>query len=144
MRIAPRGLGRVCTVTTGAEAVENALKAAFVRHARKVRGGPFTAEDAAASMKNAQVSANRFQVISFEGAFHGRTLGALSATRSKAIHKLDFPAFDWPVVPFPANRFPLAEHAAENRAREAEALARVEAELRAAGGTVAEIGRAHV
>ena len=54
-------------------------------------------------------------MLSFEGGFHGRSLGALSATRSKAIHKLDFPAFDWPVLPFPANVFPLEDHAAENR-----------------------------
>ena len=33
----------------------------------------------------------------FEGGFHGRTLGCLSATRTTAIHKLDVPSFDWPV-----------------------------------------------
>ena len=70
------------------------------------------------------------KVLSFEGGFHGRSLGALSATRSKAIHKLDFPAFDWPVLPFPANVFPLEEHAEENRAREARVLSRVEDLLR--------------
>jgi 4-aminobutyrate aminotransferase/(S)-3-amino-2-methylpropionate transaminase len=63
---------------------------------------------------NAQHGVNALKVISFEGSFHGRTLGALSPPARKAIHKLDFPAFDWPMVPFPANRFPLADHAAEN------------------------------
>jgi 4-aminobutyrate aminotransferase/(S)-3-amino-2-methylpropionate transaminase len=140
MRCAPAGHDRVMTVTTGAEAVETALKAAFAWKMRRLRGGrAWTAEDLAAVMKNRQPGVAALKVISFEGGFHGRTLGALSATRSKAIHKLDFPAFDWPVVPFPANRFPLAEHAEANRAAEAEALARVEAELRAAGGTVAAL-----
>jgi 4-aminobutyrate aminotransferase/(S)-3-amino-2-methylpropionate transaminase len=60
--------------------------------------------------------------VSFDGGFHGRTLGALSATRSKPIHKLDMPAFDWPVVPFPANRFPLAAYQRENAAHESRAL----------------------
>ena len=39
MRIAPRGLTKLFTVTTGSEAVENAIKAAFLRHARVRRGG---------------------------------------------------------------------------------------------------------
>jgi 4-aminobutyrate aminotransferase-like enzyme len=68
-------------------------------------------------MENRQRGINQLKVLSFEGGFHGRTLGALSATRSKAIHKLDFPAFAWPVLPFPANSFPLAEHAADNARR---------------------------
>lgn len=37
--------------------------------------------------------------------FHGRLFGSLSATRSKAIHKLDVPAFDWPVCPWPGGLF---------------------------------------
>jgi 4-aminobutyrate aminotransferase/(S)-3-amino-2-methylpropionate transaminase len=138
MRIAPTGMTRVVTVTTGAEAVENALKAAFVWKMRQKRGGaPPTDADVAACMLNRQPGVNALKVISFEGGFHGRTLGALSATRSKPIHKLDFPAFDWPVVPFPANRFPLHEHAAANREAEARSLAAVEAALQ--GGDVAAL-----
>jgi 4-aminobutyrate aminotransferase/(S)-3-amino-2-methylpropionate transaminase len=139
MGVAPKGLGKVLTVTTGAEAVENALKLAMVWKSRRVRGGPFTAADAADAMKNAQASANRTKVISFEGAFHGRSLGALSATRSKAIHKVDFPAFDWPVVPFPASRFPLTDHAAANEAAEARSLEMVEAEIRRDPDAVAAV-----
>ncbi|GDX81996.1 hypothetical protein LBMAG42_38070 [Deltaproteobacteria bacterium] len=128
MRVAPAGMAHVFTVTTGAEAVENALKAAFVALATRQRGGaPASAEELAACMLNAQSRANAMKVISFTGGFHGRSLGSLSATRSKAIHKLDFPAFDWPVVGFPASRFPLAEHAAANAEAEAKALAEVEA-----------------
>src|SRR5262249_51087899 len=40
-------------------------------------------------------------VLSFEGAFHGRTLGSLAVThRRKA--RLGFPTFEWPHVSFPA------------------------------------------
>ncbi len=123
MRLAPPGLTRVTTVTTGSEAVENAIKAAFIRHMRRRRdGGPPTLADVAATMHNRQPGVNQMKVISFEGGFHGRSMGALSLTRSKAIHKLDIPAFEWPVVPFPANRFPQELHAVENRELEARCL----------------------
>jgi 4-aminobutyrate aminotransferase/(S)-3-amino-2-methylpropionate transaminase len=130
MRVAPAGMAHVCTVTTGSEAVENALKTAFIAYATRLRGGPPTAEESASVMFNAQTSANRLKALSFGGAFHGRTHGALSATRSKPIHKLDIPAFDWPVVEFPANRYPLAENAAANAAAESRALEQVESAFR--------------
>ena len=143
-RLAPPGMGGLLTVTSGAEAVENAIKLACIAFLRRQRGGPPTAADQAESMVNGQIAANRLKILSFEGAFHGRSLGALSATRSKAIHKVDFPAFDWPVVPFPANRFPAeaADQAAAdaaNAALEAECLARVEAEFRAHPDRIAAI-----
>ena len=136
MRVAPKGLSRVYTMTTGAEAVENAIKLAFIAWMRRERG-PARPEDLAACMENAQHDANALQVLSFEGAFHGRSLGALSLTRSKAIHKLDFPAFAWPTAPFPANRFPLADHAAENAAAEAASLEAVAQAMKA--GPVAAV-----
>lgn len=140
MRIAPKGLTRVVTVTTGAEAVENAIKAAFVRLAKRRRKGAApTADELAACMRNEQTMANAFKVLSFEGGFHGRSLGALSLTRSKPIHKLDFPAFPWPTAPFPANKFPLAEHQAENREAEARSLEAVEKVLRAHPDEIAAI-----
>ncbi len=140
MRIAPRGLTRLVTVTTGSEAVENAIKAAFIRHARvRRRGASPTAAELAASMENADASANAMQIVSFDGGFHGRTLGALSVTRSKPIHKLDIPAFPWPKVRFPELRYPLAEHEAENRASEASSLAELEATLAAGEGKIAAV-----
>lgn len=140
MRVAPKGHTRVFTFTTGADAVENALKAAFIRLARRRRGGAAPSDaDAAAAMLNRQPGVNAFKVISFEGAFHGRSLGALSATRSKPIHKLDIPAFDWPVVPFPANQFPLAAYAEQNREAEARSLEAVKAALDAHPDEVAAV-----
>ena len=39
-------------------------------------------------------------VVSFEGAFHGRTLGSLAVTHRKKA-RLGFPTFDWPHISFP-------------------------------------------
>lgn len=140
MAIAPAGLSRVVTVTTGAEAVENAVKAAFIRHMAKRRGGaPPSADDLERCMRNDQADANALVAVSFDGGFHGRSLGALSLTRSKAIHKVDLPAFRWPAAPFPEIRFPLAEHAEANARSEAESLTSVEAILRASSGRVAAL-----
>jgi 4-aminobutyrate aminotransferase len=54
---------------SGAEAVENAIKIAYDHS----DGGKWA--------------------FTFEGAFHGRTLGALSLNRSKSIHRRSFPEF---------------------------------------------------
>lgn len=62
------GLDTVFLSNTGAEAVENAIKICYDH-----RGGAS-------------------QGITFRGAFHGRTLGALSLNRSKGVHRRDFPA----------------------------------------------------
>ena len=42
-----------------------------------------------------------YKILSFHGAFHGRLFGCLSTTHSKAVHKLDIPAFNWPIATFP-------------------------------------------
>ncbi|CAF5100699.1 unnamed protein product, partial [Rotaria sp. Silwood1] len=65
-------------------------------------------------------------LMSFEGAFHGRTFGALSCTHSKAIHKLDIPSFDWPMAPFPRYKYPLEENQRENQKEDERCLARIE------------------
>jgi 4-aminobutyrate aminotransferase-like enzyme len=91
-RIAPAGTPRFFIVNTGAEAVENAVKAVLLNRVKT------SAPDAA----QAETSGDKqgFFIISFEGAFHGRTLGSLAAThRRKA--RLGFPTFDWPHVLFP-------------------------------------------
>lgn len=140
MRAAPPGLSKVLTVTTGAEAVENAIKVAFVHHMQRRRAGKaWTPEELAACMNNAQTEANELEVISFDGAFHGRSLGALSLTRSKAIHKLDFPAFPWPMAPFPANRFPLDQHETYNRLVEAQSLTAIRKIIEERAGRVAAL-----
>lgn len=63
------------------------------------------------------------------GAFHGRTLGSLSTTHSKYIHKIDIPAFDWPIASFPAYKYPLNENIRENQQEDKRCLAQVRVSL---------------
>jgi 4-aminobutyrate aminotransferase-like enzyme len=82
-RIAPEGAMRHFVVNTGAEAVENAIKAVLLSRVRGTgeKDGGF--------------------IISFEGAYHGRTLGSLAVTHRKRA-RLGFPTFDWPQAPWPS------------------------------------------
>ena len=138
--VAPAGCPALMTVTSGTEAVENAIKAAFLWKSGRVRkGAPHNADDLHEVMHNRQRGAKSLKVLSFQGGFHGRTLGSLSATRSKPLHKLDFPAFDWPSLPFPASRWPLDAYAAENAALEANVLEQTRDVLLREGGSVAAI-----
>ena len=125
-RAAPSGLPNLVTMLCGSSAVENAFKQALIKYANDGRGhnsgsdggAPYvhTAEENESSMVNAAPGCSQAVILSFTGAFHGRTLGALAATRSKAIHKLDVPAFDWPVTPFPKLKYPLGANEAANTA----------------------------
>src|SRR5437867_4013278 len=81
-RIAPAGTPRHFVVNTGAEAVENAIKSVLLNRV-------MTSQDGDGGF-----------IVSFEGAFHGRTLGALAVTHRKKA-RLGFPTFDWPHIPFP-------------------------------------------
>src|SRR5712692_3964396 len=81
-RIAPAGTPRHFIVNTGAEAVENAIKAVLLNRV-------MTSDDRDGGF-----------IVSFEGAFHGRTLGSLAVTHRKKA-RTGFPTFDWPHIPFP-------------------------------------------
>ena len=81
-RIAPVGTPRHFVVNTGAEAVENAIKSVLLNR-----------------VKTSDESDGGF-IVSFEGAFHGRTLGSLAVTHRKKA-RLGFPTFDWPHIAFP-------------------------------------------
>lgn len=97
------GLPNVATMMCGSCSNENAYKNMFIAYRRKERGegAGFTAEEEDSCLVNRPPGAPRLSVLSFHGAFHGRTLGALATTHSKAIHKLDVPSFDWPIAHFP-------------------------------------------
>jgi 4-aminobutyrate aminotransferase-like enzyme len=84
-RIAPKGTPRHFVVNTGAEAVENAIKSVLLNRV-------MTSPDGDGGF-----------IVSFEGAFHGRTLGALAVTHRKKA-RLGFPTFDWPHIPFPVEQ----------------------------------------
>lgn len=77
-------------------------------------------------MVNQAPGAPKLSILSFHGAFHGRTLGCLSTTHSKYIHKIDIPSFDWPIASFPKYRYPLEENVRENAQEDARCLAEVE------------------
>lgn len=129
LRAAPKGLNQVFTAMAGSDANETAYKAAFMYYRQLQRGGPdveFTEEELLSTMNNAGPGSPQLSILSFKSAFHGRLFGSLSTTRSKAIHKLDIPAFDWPQATFPQLKYPLEEHVQENAAEEKRCLAEVE------------------
>lgn len=54
----------------------------------------FSPEQLSSCMQNQSPGSPNMSILSFTSAFHGRLFGSLSATRSKAIHKVGIPAFD--------------------------------------------------
>ncbi|KAF1926642.1 4-aminobutyrate aminotransferase [Didymella exigua CBS 183.55] len=133
LAVAPKGLNQVFTAQAGSDANELAYKAAFMWKRQQERGSydaDFSAADVASAMDNQAPGAPDMSIMSFSKGFHGRLFGSLSTTRSKPIHKLDIPAFDWPQAPFPALQYPLADFAAENAAEEQRCLAETERLIR--------------
>ena len=129
LKVAPRGLGQVFTAMAGSDANEAAYKAAFMWKRQQERGGAhveFTAEEMQTAMNNQSPGSPALSILSFRTGFHGRMLASLSTTRSKPIHKLDIPAYDWPQAPFPMLKYPLEQHEAENAAEEKHCLEEVE------------------
>lgn len=129
LKAAPRGLNQVFTAMAGSDANEVAYKAAFMYYRQRQRGGPgveFTEEELKSTMENHGPGSPQLSILSFKSAFHGRLFGSLSTTRSKPIHKLDIPAFDWPQATFPSLKYPLEEHAQENAQEEKRCLQEVE------------------
>lgn len=127
LSVAPKGLSEVQTMACGSCSNENAYKAVFISHiARQRDGKPPTAEELHSCKYNVPPGSPRLSLLSFDGAFHGRTFGALSTTHSKAIHKLDVPSFDWPIAHFPEYKYPLEEFESENKKEDEKSLAHVE------------------
>ncbi|KAL1602453.1 4-aminobutyrate transaminase [Paraconiothyrium brasiliense] len=129
LSVAPKGLNQVFTAQAGSDANELAYKAAFMYRRQQERGGAnvdFSEAEMTSSLTNQSPGAPDLSILSFKKGFHGRLFGSLSTTRSKPIHKLDIPAFDWPVAPFPDLKYPLDQYAAENQAEEQRCLAETE------------------
>ncbi|KID83916.1 4-aminobutyrate transaminase GatA, partial [Metarhizium majus ARSEF 297] len=129
LKVAPKGLNNVYTAMAGSDANEIAYKAAFMYKRQVERGGPevdFTPQEIESAMKNQAPGSAQLSILSFKTSFHGRLFGCLSTTRSKAIHKLDIPAFDWPQATFPQLKYPLDQHAEENARAEQASLEEVE------------------
>merc|ERR1711865_706335 len=123
---------KVQPMLCGSSANENVFKAVFFHARSKQRtaagrgAADFTEEELSSCMKNqAPGCTNDLSIMSFSGGFHGRTMAALTCTHSKAIHKIDVPAFDWPTAPFPRLRYPLEQHAEANKKEEERCLKNV-------------------
>jgi 4-aminobutyrate aminotransferase/(S)-3-amino-2-methylpropionate transaminase len=129
LKVAPKGLDHVFTAMAGSDANEIAYKAAFMYRRQQERGGPqveFTEEEETTVMNNQSPGSSQLSILSFKTGFHGRLFGSLSTTRSKPIHKLDIPAFDWPQATFPLRKYPLEDNVAENEKIEQASLDEVE------------------
>ncbi|XP_023288245.1 4-aminobutyrate aminotransferase, mitochondrial isoform X2 [Orussus abietinus] len=125
--VAPPGLTQITTMMCGSCSNENAFKNIFIWFAEKKRqGASFSKEEVETCVMNQPPGSPRFSILSFKGSFHGRTLGSLSATHSKYIHKIDIPSFDWPIASFPTYKYPLEEHVRENHEEDERCLAEVE------------------
>lgn len=128
LKVAPQGLDQIFTAQSGSEANELAYKASFMLYRRKERGEgvEWSSEEISSCINNAKPGSPELAVLSFANSFHGRGFGSLSTTRSKAVHKLDIPSFNWPQAPFPARKYPLEKYASENDAEEKRCLEAVE------------------
>uniref|UniRef100_T1GPX3 (S)-3-amino-2-methylpropionate transaminase n=1 Tax=Megaselia scalaris TaxID=36166 RepID=T1GPX3_MEGSC len=120
---APKGLNQVTTMMCGSCSNENAYKNIFMWYRQTQRGEKvtFTKEEIESCMINQSPGAPQLSILSFHGAFHGRTMGVLATTHSKYIHKIDVPSFDWPIA-----HFPQYENVEYNKKEDEKCLAEVE------------------
>lgn len=98
-------LPRLFFVDGGTLAVENAVKTAFDWKWRTAGTDP-----------------GRLVVMHLTDAFHGRSGYALSLTNTEAVITDGYPQWEWPRLPTPGVRHPLAEFAEANEASDSRAL----------------------
>ncbi|XP_065367166.1 4-aminobutyrate aminotransferase, mitochondrial [Calliphora vicina] len=128
LEVAPKGMDNLTTMMCGSCSNENAYKNIFMWYRQTQRGENvnFTEEEKNSCMVNMAPGAPKLSLLSFKGAFHGRTMGSLATTHSKYIHKIDVPSFDWPVCSFPQYRYPLEDNVAYNQEQDKRCLAEVQ------------------
>ncbi|GJQ74051.1 hypothetical protein Trydic_g18974 [Trypoxylus dichotomus] len=128
LSVAPPDMQYVSTQMCGTCSNEQALKHVFIWYNRKRNGGrDFTRQELDSCMHNRPPGCPNLSMLSFWGAFHGRTTSSLSVTRSKPIHRLGFPLFsEWPAAHFPHYKYPLEENIRENNQIDKKCLAEVE------------------
>lgn len=126
LSVAPAGLSQVQTMACGSCANENAFKAGFFWYNNLQRGGkPPSQEDLVDCLMNKGPGCPNLSVLSFKGAFHGRTMGVLATTHSKSVHKFDVPSFDWPIADFPMYKYPYEDNLEYNKAQDVDCLKNV-------------------
>ena len=139
LAVCPPGQTKVYTAMCGSCANETAYKAAFMHYRARERGGyesqTFSQEELTTCMRNEAPGSPDLSILSFKNAFHGRLFGSLSTTRSKEVHKLDIPAFPWPVADFPELKYPLDQNVDDNAAEVDRCIAGVEEILVASKST---------
>jgi len=121
MAVAPPGMTRVTAAMCGTCANEGAFKVAMMSYAARERGGWHVAptpEEMCSCLLNQAPGSPDYAIMSLKQGFHGRLLGALSTSRTKNMHKVDIPAFDWPAAENPRYKYPLEENAEYNRAQD--------------------------
>jgi 4-aminobutyrate aminotransferase / (S)-3-amino-2-methylpropionate transaminase len=128
LKHAPKGQTHVWNGLSGADANELAFKAVFFNYQSKKRGfaKPFTTEEEKTCMENQAPGNPEIAILSFKKAFHGRLFASGSVTRSKPVHKMDMPSFQWPTAEFPAYKYPLEANEEINKQEDQRCLAIVE------------------
>lgn len=124
----------------GSGANENAFKAAFLYKYMKDFGTKglvlnpmdineipdcnrfFLEHHKTTSMMNLSPGSPNYKILSFKNGFHGRTLGCLSATRTKWMHKIGIPAFIWPEIDYPFQKYPIEDNLKFNKKQEEEVI----------------------
>lgn len=125
LSVAPKGMSQVQTMACGSCANENAYKVIFIWYNTMLRNGvPPSQEELTNCIMNKNCP--DLSLMSFKGAFHGRTFATLATTHSKPVHKLDVPSMDWPVALYPYYKYPLEENVEYNKAEDEKCLKRVE------------------
>lgn len=125
---APEHQDKVWICLSGSDANDNAIKAAFMHYKSKQRGydKPFSQEEMETVMEAKAPGNPDLGILSFNGSFHGRTIGSGSLTAARAYHKIDLPAFNWPKADMPVLKYPYDKYKQENEAAETLALQQVE------------------
>lgn len=134
MAVAPPGTSQVFPMMCGTCSNENGIKLMFMRYMHKQRQGrtEFTPEELSTVLKHEAPGSPRLSILSFKGAFHGRTVGLLSCSNSRPMQGVDIPSLNWPKADFPSYRYPLEENTAENSAEDERCLALVREKIHSA------------
>lgn len=85
-----------------------------------------TEEELNCALKNLPPGSPKLSILTFMNAEHGITMGALSASHSRPMAKLDIPAFKWPIANFPQYKYPLEQFVCYNKHQDKKCLAMVE------------------
>ncbi|VEN62234.1 unnamed protein product [Callosobruchus maculatus] len=99
----------------------------MIAYQRAQRGQKaITEEDLKSALINKPPGTPELTIMSFKNAEHGTTLGAMSASHSNALSKVDIPAFDWPMAEFPKYKYPLDHFESLNKGQDEKCLAQIE------------------